>query len=167
VDRDVPDVPPRPPRLAALLGTKIAVLLGLAVGICVPYFGLQLLDLFPRRTPPALPLDASIPFTPAWLWVYLSVALLVPMLATRRDDLVRYARGLALVCLVCFAAFLLVPIEGPRPAVLPQHGGYEWLTSVDRSYGNRLVLDPRTRRSRPSASRCATLGRGPMKRTSR
>jgi membrane-associated phospholipid phosphatase len=136
VEPDVPDVKPRPPRVVALLGTKIVVLLGLAVGICVPYFSLQRLDLFPRRTPPALSLDGSIPFTPAWLWAYLSIALLVPLaplLATRRDELARYARGLALVCLPCFAAFLLVPVDGPRPAVLPPHGGYEWLASVDRA----------------------------------
>ena len=130
------EAPPRPPRLTALLGVKIATWLGLAVGICVPYFALQRLDLFPQRTLPALALDAWVDFSPGWLWVYLSIALLVPLaplLATQRDELARYARGLALVCVPCFVAFLLVPVEGPRPEVLPAHGGYEWLASVDRT----------------------------------
>ena len=129
------DAHARPPRIAALLGAKVALLLGLAVGICVPYFGLQRLALFPRRTLPALALDGWIDFAPGWLWAYLSIALLVPLaplLATRRDDLWRYARGLALVCVPCFVAFLLVPVEGPRPEALPAHGAYEWLASVDR-----------------------------------
>jgi membrane-associated phospholipid phosphatase len=122
-------------RLWAQLPAKIAVWLGLAAGICVPYFTLQRVELFPRRTVPVLALDRAIPFEPAWLWAYLSLGLLVPLaplLATRTDELARYARGLALLCLACFAAFLLVPVEGPRPAVPPDHGAYQMLVAVDR-----------------------------------
>ncbi|HVH19972.1 MAG TPA: phosphatase PAP2 family protein [Myxococcota bacterium] len=122
-------------RLRAQLPAKIAVWLGLAVGICVPYFTLQRLELFPRRSVPVLALDRAIDFEPAWLWAYLSLALLVPLaplLATRTDELARYARGLALLCLACFAAFLLVPVEGPRPALPPDHGAYRMLVAVDR-----------------------------------
>jgi hypothetical protein len=123
-------------RLRAQLGTKIAVLLGLSVGICVPYFTLQRVRAFPARTAPALPIDGWIAFDPGWIWTYLSIALLVPLaplLATRRDELARYARGLALLCLVCFAAFLFFPVEGPRPDRLEEpHAMYELLVSWDR-----------------------------------
>lgn len=122
-------------RLRAQLPAKIAVWLGLAVGICVPYFTLQRLELFPRREVPVLALDGAIRFEPSWLWAYLSLGLLVPLaplLATRTDELARYARGLALLCLACFAAFLLVPVEGPRPVVPPDHGAYRMLVAVDR-----------------------------------
>src|SRR5262245_41954756 len=122
-------------RLRAHLGAKIAVWLGLAVGICVPYFTLQRIALFPTRTLPELALDRWIEFAPGWLWAYFSLALLVPLaplLATQREELSRYARGLALVCLPCFAAFLFFPVEGPRPAVPPLHDGYQALVAYDR-----------------------------------
>ena len=41
-------------RLRAQLGLKVTVLLGLAVGTCVPYFTLQRLEAFPLRGVPVL-----------------------------------------------------------------------------------------------------------------
>lgn len=122
-------------RLLAELPRKIAVLGGLSLGICGPYFLLQRVRLFPLRTPPATELDARIVFDPAWLGVYLSVALLVPLaplLARHRDELARYARGLALLCAAAFTCFLLVPVEGPRPEVPAGHPAYALLARVDR-----------------------------------
>jgi membrane-associated phospholipid phosphatase len=121
--------------LSAHLGAKVAVLLGLTVGICVPYFALQQIEVFPHRTPYLTALDRLIPFDPAWIWPYLSITLLVPlmpMLSTSREQLGRYARGLALLCLACFAAFLLFPVLGPRPDVFPEHGLYALIVSYDR-----------------------------------
>jgi membrane-associated phospholipid phosphatase len=115
---------------------KIVVLLGLSVGICVPYFTLQRLDTFPPRSLPALPIDGWVSFEPDWIWAYLSIALLVPLapiLAMRKQDLARYAKGLTLLCLACFAAFLFFPVEGPRPEqIAGQHAVYELLVSWDR-----------------------------------
>lgn len=122
-------------RLATLLGPKVAVLLGLTVGICVPYFWLQRIDLFPLQQPPATPLDAAIGFDPTWIGVYLSIALLVPLaplLATRRDELSRYARGLAFLCVPAFAVFLLLPVAGPRPEAFADAGLYGVVTACDR-----------------------------------
>lgn len=122
-------------RLQAHLPEKLAVWLGLTVGICVPYFTLQRLDLFPLRTVPETALDHWIAFEPALIWPYLSIALLVPLapaLATSRAALGRYAKGLALLCLPCFLAFALYPVLGPRPAAAPGHGLYAWIVSVDR-----------------------------------
>jgi len=115
---------------------KIQVLLGLAVGICVPYFTLQRIQAFPALTLPQTPLDEAIAFDPSWIWPYASLALLVPLaplLATTRDHLVRYARGLSLLCTVCFATFLLAPVLGPRPMGLPTDTGlYGLIVGVDR-----------------------------------
>ena len=112
----------------------MAVCLGLAVGICLPYFGLQQLSLFEPRTLPATLLDAWIGFDPAWVPAYESLALLVPLavwLATRRDELLRYSRGLTLLCSVSFAFFLLLPVAGPRPELVPANELYRTLIEVD------------------------------------
>jgi membrane-associated phospholipid phosphatase len=123
-------------RLRAHLGRKIAVWLGLAVGICVPYFTLQRVHVFPVREVPPLPLDRWIPFDPGWIWAYVSIALLVPLaplLAAQRAELTRYAKGLALLCVACFAAFLLFPVWGPRPAeIAGRHALYALIASYDR-----------------------------------
>jgi membrane-associated phospholipid phosphatase len=122
-------------RLSTNLPAKIGVWLGLAAGICVPYFTLQRLRLLPLRQVPETAVDAAIGLWPAFLWPYLSIALLVPLaplLARDPSDLRRYARGLALLCVPCFLIFALVPVEGPRPDLAPDHPLYRWLVSVDR-----------------------------------
>ena len=116
---------------------KVQVLLGLTVGICVPYFTLQRLGLFPERGIPELFIDRSIAFDPAWTPVYLSVCALVPLsvlLAERTEQLARFARALAGLCVICFAGFVLLPAAGPRPGadvVAGLEGSYPWLVSVD------------------------------------
>jgi hypothetical protein len=122
-------------RLARQLPAKIAVWLGLAVGICVPYFTLQQLRLFPVREVPVTFVDRAIGLVPAFLWPYLSIALLVPLaplLARTRGELSRYVRGLALLCIPSFVIFAVFPVEGPRPDLPPDHALYRWLVSVDR-----------------------------------
>jgi hypothetical protein len=122
-------------RLGAHLPAKIGVLLGLTVGICVPYFALQRVEVFPAWTQPVTRFDRWVAFDPGWVWAYQSLGLLVPivpLLAVRREELVRYAKGLALLCGTCFAVFLLVPVHGPRPGLLPDHGMYRLLIDFDR-----------------------------------
>jgi membrane-associated phospholipid phosphatase len=124
-------------RLRQQRARKVAVLLALSVGICIPYFSLQRVQLFPLRSVAQTALDDAIAFAPAgWIWVYLSIALLVPLgplLATRRDELARYAKGLALLCAVSFVAFLLFPVEGPRPGGAAGSAAYDWIVSHDRT----------------------------------
>ena len=69
--------------------------------------------------------------------MYLSLCGLVPLsvlLADREPPLRLFARGLTLLCLCCFAGFLLVPAAGPRPSaemIEGLGGAYPWLISVD------------------------------------
>ncbi len=121
-------------RLRACLPEKLAVLLGLSVGICVPYFSLQRLRGFTLHTLPITPVDRWIAFDPSWIGAYLSLALLVPiapLLATRREQLVRYAKGLTLLCLPSFAVFLLFPVAGPRPDIDAGHALYGLIVAYD------------------------------------
>jgi len=121
-------------RVRACWPEKVAVLLGLTVGICAPYFTLQRVAAFPLRVLPVTPLDRWVAFDPRWVAAYLSLALLVPiapLLASSREELARYAKGLAILCLPCFAAFLLFPVAGPRPDAAPGHELYRALISWD------------------------------------
>ncbi len=65
-------------RLTSHLPAKTAVWLGLAVGICIPYFTLQRVPFFPLESVPTTPIDDWITLTPSFIWAYLSVAALVP-----------------------------------------------------------------------------------------
>ena len=124
-------------RIRSHLDAKIAMFLLLAVGIVVPYFSLQRWQLFPPRAPFVTALDAKIPFAPEWAPAYLSVCLLVPLfplLATRREDVWRYLRGIAALCIPCFAFFLLAPMPGPRPEPTAVGGAYGWLVGVDATW---------------------------------
>jgi hypothetical protein len=124
-------------RIRSHLDAKVAMFLLLAVGIVVPYFSLQRWRPFPPRAPIETPLDAWIPFQPEWAPAYLSVCLLVPLfplLALRREDVWRYLRGIAALCLPCFACFLLAPMPGPRPEVAAVDGAYGWLVGVDATW---------------------------------
>lgn len=124
-------------RLRSHLDAKIAMFLLLAVGIVVPYFSLQRWRPFPPRAPIETTLDAWIPFQPAWAPAYLSVCLLVPLfplLALRREDVWRYLRGIAALCLPCFAFFLFAPMPGPRPELAAVDGAYGWLVGVDATW---------------------------------
>jgi membrane-associated phospholipid phosphatase len=115
-------------------GLKARVLLGLAAGICVPYFGLQAGAWLPARPAPGTALDAAIPFAPAWAPIYLSVCGLVPLfplLTAERESLLRFARGLVWLCVPSFLFFALLPIEGPPRDAATGAGSYGWLTSVD------------------------------------
>lgn len=121
-------------RLKAQVRSKVALLLGLTLGICVPYFGLQAFATSPTRTLPVTWLDRAIFFQPVWAYAYASIALLVPLfplLASDARQLARYAKGLALLCAVNFAAFALYPVDGPRPQGVAEHALYRFLVDVD------------------------------------
>lgn len=122
-------------RLLAELPSKLAVWIGLAIGICVPYFALQHVRWLPIRELSATSMDRAIEFSPEWIYAYASLALLVPLaplLARTRTELVRYSEGLAILCATCFVLFLLVPVAGPRPESAGASGLYAAIVAVDR-----------------------------------
>ena len=48
----------------------------------------------------------------------------------------RFGRGIAALCLPCFAGFLLAPMPGPRPDVAGLEGAYGWLIGVDATWNS-------------------------------
>ena len=70
------------------------------------------------RVPVALPFELSLPFVPAWSWVYLSLYPLfacAPLLLPREEQLRALARALELAILVAAPGFLLLPAEPAWP----------------------------------------------------
>jgi membrane-associated phospholipid phosphatase len=122
-------------RMRACLPAKIGVWVGLAIGICVPYFGLQHVGGPAPRALAETFVDRAIPFSPAWIYVYVSLGVLVPLaplLAATRAELTRYAVGLTLLCVPCFLIFLAVPVLGPRPTATAGPDLYTLIVLVDR-----------------------------------
>ena len=125
------------PRFAAHLGAKLRLFAGLTVGICVPYFALQRAQWFQPFAPPALALDAAIPFVPSWVWAYASLFALVPLsalLSTTRAQVAAFARALVFACAPSFACFLLFPSAGPRPPEAAAASELGWLIAVDTQW---------------------------------
>lgn len=121
-------------RLGAELRAKLRLFAALTVGICVPYFALQRVAIREPFTPPATPLDAAVPFAPAWIWAYASLFALVPLsvlLSGTRAEVAAFARGLVLLCAPSFAAFAAFPSVGPRPAEAYAAASLGWLVAVD------------------------------------
>ena len=85
-----------------------------------------------------LPMDRWTGFSPVWVWAYQLVYLLLPLpfLATRREDLRRYAAGFGLIMLVAFSCFVLLPVLGPRPAIVPTTGMYGLVSRYDLPMNN-------------------------------
>jgi len=122
-------------RLRASWRDKGVVCLALALGICVPYFLLQRVQLAALVTVPATGIDRAVAFSPAWTPIYLSIAALVPMapwLSADREAVRRYAWGLTMLCVPSFVLFALFPVAGPRPEQIAGGGLYELLASHDR-----------------------------------
>lgn len=122
-------------RMRAHLPLKVGVWVGLAIGICVPYFGLQHVGGPAPRTLAETFVDRAIPFSPSWIYVYVSLGVLVPLaplLAATRAELARYTVGLALLCVPCFLIFLAVPVLGPRPTAAAGPDLYTLIVLVDR-----------------------------------
>jgi len=121
-------------RLASHLGAKLRLFAGLTVGICVPYFALQRVAFGAPFAPPALALDALIPFAPGWVWAYASLFALVPLsalLSASRDEVRAFGRALVWLCTPSFAFFALFPSAGPRPPEAMHAAELGWLVAVD------------------------------------
>ena len=117
-------------RVAACWRLKALLAVTVAFTFCVPYFLVGNFPVMPVHTLPLTSIDRAIGFHPyEWVWVYQSEYLLVnalPWLATRRDQLLRYTHGFALLSLTSFVIFFLFPITSPKP-VVPHPSGMYWL----------------------------------------
>ena len=121
-------------RIRAEWRVKLLLALILPTVFCVGYFTLQRVVLFPVQTFRETPLDLAIPFEPAWVYVYQSIYLLMPIapwLSTSRRELANYTKGLLILSAAGFLTFLLFPISCPRPDAVPQDGLYGLLATYD------------------------------------
>ena len=114
-------------RLKALLAAALCTF------FCVPYFLVGNFPILPVHELALSPIDRAIGFHPAvWVWIYQSEYLLVnfvPWLAEERAELMRYARGFAILSVVSFAVFVIYPIRAPKPQVADA-GGMYWLLQL-------------------------------------
>jgi len=91
------------------------------------------------RTPGRLPMtviDRIVPFDPGWVYAYVSMYVMLtipPLLTARGDVLWRYTIGATIMFVGAAVAFLLWPVEFPRPT-LPADGPwmYRVVVSIDR-----------------------------------
>jgi membrane-associated phospholipid phosphatase len=120
--------------LTAQRALKVRLTIVLTLYFCVPYVTLQHALTLPARRLPLGAIDLAVPFMPAWVWVYQSVYVLmyaVPWCAVSTTDLRRYARGFVLQASIGFLFFLLIPIEAPRPNVVPDDPMFRVLLMYD------------------------------------
>lgn len=106
----------------------------MAVVFFVPYLAIQHWQGVPVRTLPETWVDRWVPFESSWVYAYLSIYLLVPLvpwLLSRAGDVSRYLLGFAGMCVTCYAAFLLFPVHVPRPGAEATTAAYRWVTSLD------------------------------------
>jgi hypothetical protein len=126
-------------------GVRQAIL----VTLCM-YGGLALYELLPRWEVPAVRLstrtawDDLFPFRPAWLGVYLTPFLAVPVLAAllRPGTFAWFLRRGLAVAVLTVAAFALVPTQVERPGEAEAAGGgltaelYRRMVALDKHPGN-------------------------------
>ena len=120
--------------LAAHRSFKIQLSIVLTLFFSIPYVTFQHVLSLPAWRLPLSAIDTAIPFMPRWVWVYQSVYLMmfgVPWCAVSADDLRRYARGFVLQASIGFLCFLLIPIEAPRPAIVPDDPMFRFLLWYD------------------------------------
>jgi membrane-associated phospholipid phosphatase len=100
------------------------------------YFVLQRVVLFVPHQFAATRVDDFIEFDARWTWVYLSVAGLLGCAVAGwgpRNRATPQLRNLFVIVVICFAAFFLFPVEGPRPDVMEHDFLYNLVVRYDRN----------------------------------
>lgn len=124
-------------RLSSLWRLKLALLVVLTAGFCVPYMYLAHNAFFPVRTLPLLWIDRVAGFDARWVWVYQSIYLLtstLPLLADSKRDLRRFVNGFVLLAGASFVFYLFLPVRLPRPEVTEANWFYSVLLFYDGPY---------------------------------
>jgi len=104
--------------------------LALAVFFVVLYFTLQRVVVFVPHQFVATRVDDAIAFDPRWTFVYAAVVFPVAWLL---GSAVALWRPLLFIFVVCFIAFFVFPVQGPRPDVMANNRAYDLLVRYDRS----------------------------------
>src|SRR4051794_12108776 len=128
-------VPTLGERFRTLLPQKLLMGLALNVLVCVPYYGLQYVELFSVTLVPATALDRLVPFTPSAAWLYLSLFVLIPIapaLMVSRAELGQYAAGIASLGLLSSIAYLFAPTTVERPTSDSSDPAYRLIVAADR-----------------------------------
>jgi membrane-associated phospholipid phosphatase len=99
---------------------RLKFLLGL--GLCVMFAAIYLIPqhypVFPVTAMPLLRIDRMIPFLPAWVYIYESLYLIMPVapwLMKTRGELMQYSKGIIFMNLVGFGFFFFIPTLVLRP----------------------------------------------------
>ena len=98
-------------RILLLWRVKLALTMFLPVWVFVPYVILQRWPIAPIHVYDQSSLDRLVEFDPAWVWVYVSVYLLVPIpmwLTASKNDLKLYAKGIVRNPVDCDHRFHLI-----------------------------------------------------------
>jgi fatty acid desaturase len=116
------------------VGAKLLIAVGLTLWVSVPYYTLQRFPVFSVTTMPESALDRLVPFGDDAIWLYLSLFLLLPVplvLVHTRDQLRRYATGVAGIGLLSHIGFALFPTAIARPAAGDANWAYRLVVLVD------------------------------------
>jgi membrane-associated phospholipid phosphatase len=102
--------------------------------VYVPYYLLQRHPVFQPTVMPLSFCDRLIPFVDRAVWLYLSIYLLMPIgpyLMARRQEILRYAKGVVLIGAIADLIFFFWPTLCPRPATGGATAAYRLLTVID------------------------------------
>lgn len=123
-------------RIAPCIKQKLLLLLILPPLFNLCYFLPQWTPLFKSRPIPTTFIDRDLPFQPGWILPYLSMYLLlplVPLFATRIEQLRRYTAGMAIMFVIAGVCFFLWPVHYPRPTLQPDAPiFYRLVTKIDQ-----------------------------------
>lgn len=115
------------------LKLRITIMLNAVFWVCYGTLGRH--ALFPVHEVPMLWLDRAVPFTPEpWSWVYLSYFLFsggMPWLLPTRKAIRRFVICVGFMMFICFAVFLSLPTQVPRPTNIGSGIAMNWIVNLD------------------------------------
>jgi membrane-associated phospholipid phosphatase len=119
------------------IGRKLLLLVVLPPLLNVCYFLPQWTPLFTTHHQiPMTAIDRAVPFDPTWIFLYMSMYILLvipPALASTTEQLRRYLLGMAIMFAIAGVCFFLYPVAYLRPALPPDATPlYHLITSMDQ-----------------------------------
>ncbi len=118
---------------------KLGMTLGLNVFFLSFYSLLQRVIFFTPRELSLNSIDRWVEFSPVWIWVYVSLYLLIPLFplfSIKVEELLEFTVSLVLFCSISFLVFAFFPIECPRPDHISVGGLYDLLVVFDTKFNS-------------------------------